>query len=1120
MHSQLSILRTFRAPLARIILLASALFALVAMPAHAETAIEQPQPPQPAPLYWTPLLEAAAPQPAGAGSLPVRYQMWQLNLPALNALLASAPTVELYPEVMAAARDASIVVALPLSSGEVVDFAVVDSPMMEAGLAASFPNFRTFAGYAIGNPATTVRMGVTTLGFHATIWAEDATTWIDSVDRGATDRYIVYAASDAVSAGAFDEATIARVQEEAPLLAAGDLSAAGDFTATGDELFTYRLAVSATGEYTAYFGGTVPNAMAAIVAAVNRLNGIFMRDLAIRFVLVANNSLLVHTNPLSDPFSNNNADALLVQNQASIDALIGSENYDIGHVFSTGAGGLASLGAVCSNEIKAEGATGSAAPDGDPFWVDFVAHEIGHQFNAEHTFNNNNASSCFENRNESTAWEPGSGSTILSYAGICAPQNLQANSDDYFHIGSIDQILAFTRLGNGYSCAAKTATGNTPPVANVPPSGFTIPHATPYTLLGEGTDADGTASLTYTWEQFDLGPAGNWGSPSGNAPIVRSIPPATTLASRTIPRISSLVANTSFQAESLPMYARSMRFRMSVRDNNPGGGGIDSAELAFNVTTDAGPFAVTYPDGALLLPWLAGWIHPVAWSVANTDLAPVNCANVEILLSTDGGLTYPTVLAASTPNDGAADVLVPNVATTQARVMVKCRSSIFFDISNANFEIVNTSALKLETVPTPSSGNQVQPGDAIVYSYELANDGLLPLVVALSSEFDTHLVNADCDGALGNLALEVALAAVSLVSINCTTEVDPTLALQVSHSASQTIVPKGAEVTFTIVVTNPTGIALEGVSVSTNHGVVCSPALETPFTLQAQSAQTFVCPGVVINSDMDFQATARSEITLQNRASAVAVALAPGTLNSNLVSHVVVLEATQEASVALATGLGISATVLPRGLLDPGDILTYTLLVGNSSVVALETTTTNTFSAPLVNPVCNGVAGNLAVNKSIAANSSVSFVCTAQIDPTLAVEVAVGTEESATAAGGAPVTYTIAVTNPNTLPLTQVTVSAPLLGDGCDSNPATPRTLAPLASLQFTCTVTGVDTSVTVTVSAQLAFANVAQVASTEVDGSPFVTSPLQSIVRLSGSSTNTPSVPTQLRNYLTPVSR
>lgn len=1106
--------RTFRFPVAFGILLLGVLFALAARPAHAESRVNQPQPPQPAPTYWTPLPEAAAPQAAGAAPLPTRYQMWQLDMTSMGALLATAPAVELYAESASAAGDASIVVALPLSTGELVDFAVVDSPIMEPGLAALYPDFRTFAGYAIADPATTVRLGVTSLGFHATIWGADATTWIDSVDRSATDRYIVYAASNAIPAANFAEAIPSRVREDAPVLAAGE------FTATGDELLTYRIAVAATGEYTSYFGGTVPNAMSAIVAAINRINGIFMRDLTIRLVLVSNNNLLVYTNGLSDPYTNDDAEALLEENQANVDAAIGSGNYDIGHVFSTGAGGLASLGVVCDSLYKAQGATGSEAPDGDPFWVDYVAHEVGHQFNADHTFNNNSDGSCAGNRYGPTAWEPGSGSTIMSYAGICETDSLQANSDDYFHIGSIDQIVAFTRLGIGYSCPVKTATGNTPPMASVPTSGFTIPHATPFTLLGTGSDANGAASLTYTWEEFDLGPAGRYTAPVGNAPIVRSIAPAPTLASRTIPRLSSLVTNSWYQAESLPMATRTMRFRLSVRDNDPSGGGVDSAEIAFNVTADAGPFSVTYPDSALTLPWLAGWSYPVTWDVANTAAAPVNCANVEILLSTDGGFTYPIVLVATTPNDGSAEVTAPALATTQARVKVKCLSSIFFDISNTNFAILGASTLQLSASAMPPAGNQVQPGDEIVYTYEVVNDGILPQVVTLSSLFDPHLVNPDCDGTLGNLSLDVVLAAISLVSIDCTTQVNPTLALQISHSASQAIVPKGAEVTYTIVVTNPSDVAMEGVTVTANHGVACSPALDTPFTLPAHTAQTIICPGVLINADVTYQATAQNTISVQNRASASVLALTTGTLNSNPISHEIVLEAAQDASVALATGLGIAATVTPTGQLDPGDALTYTILVGNSGAAALETTTTANFSPPVVNPMCNDVAGNLAVNRTIAANASATFVCSAQIDPALAVQVTVVTEDDVFGAGSAPLTYTIVVTNPNALPLTEVVVSAPLIAAGCDSNPVTPRTLAPMATLRYVCPTAGIESPVTAAVSAKLSFSNMAQVASAGVEGSPFATSPLTSVVRLTASDTDTPSGPTELRNYLTPVSR
>ncbi len=617
--------------------------------------------------------------------IPAAYRTLALQMSSLNATLNSAPM-----ENSPSAEDIKTVLSIPYPDGTFENFFIYESPIMEPGLAVKFPEIRTFIGKSVTNSSVSARLDITPAGFHAMVFTLNGTVFIDPYSRGNTEYYISYYKRDYYTDESkrmnfnCPEGGESEVQHEHT-----NLNTQGLKLLSGTQLRTYRLACAATGEYTAFHGGTVTAGMAAIVTAMNRVVGIYEKEVAIRMVLVANNDLIVYTNASTDPYTNNNGSTMLGQNQTNLDAVIGTANYDIGHVFSTGGGGIAGLGVVCVSGNKARGVTGLPSPIGDPFYVDYVAHEIGHQYGAHHTFNGNAGSCAGANRNASTAYEPGSGSTIMAYAGICAPQDLQNNSDAYFHLVSINQIVNYTTTGSGSICPVVTATGNTPPVVTIDIGTKTIPISTPFSLTGSATDAD-KDPLTYCWEQWDLGAAGAPTAPVGSAPIFRSFTPVSS-PTRLFPKISDIVSGSQTIGEILPTYTRALNFRLTARDNREGGGGIGFASASLNVTSAAGPFTVTSPNLSTDV-WVAYTNQTVTWNVANTNVSPVSCNLVNILLSTDGGFTYPTVLAQATPNDGNESILVPPIYTSTARVKVEAADNLFFDISNANFQITSIAA--------------------------------------------------------------------------------------------------------------------------------------------------------------------------------------------------------------------------------------------------------------------------------------------------------------------------------------------------------------------------------------------------------------------------------------------
>lgn len=659
-------------------------------------------------------------------STPVTYRTLQLNAAALRVHLLTAPM-----EFSSAAKTSMVTISLPMPGGTFEDFQIFESPVMAPALAAKYPEIKTYAGIGISDPRAHIRLDVTALGFHAMILSPRGDVFIDPISNESQDYYISYNKKDLVREFGFDcevtgeeDGTYEMEKKHSP-----------QYRSSGDQLRTYRLALSCTGEYASTKGGTKSGALSGMTTSINRVTGIYESEFGIRLELIANNDTLIHLVSSTDPFTNNNGGVMLDQNQDHIDDIIGNANYDIGHVFSTGGGGIAGLGVVCITNKKANGVTGLPNPTGDGFDVDYVAHEMGHQFGANHTFNSTSGACGGGNRWPGTAFEPGSGSSIMAYAGICSPNDLQAHSDPFFHVGSYDEISDYAFESEGSSCPVVIETGNSLPVAEGG-SNYTIPYKTYFKLTGTGSDADGD-SLSYMWEEIDKGPATGMNAPTGNAPSFRSLK-ADTVPYRYFPKISSIVTGAVSNGETLPSYARSLKFRFVVRDNRPNGGGLtyDDSPVTLSVINTGTPFKVIHPNTATT--WGIGSEISVAWDVSSTDLTPISCSQVNILLSLDGGYTYPVTLLTNTPNDGSEVFTLPNntdLFTDKARIMVQSAGNVFFDISDINFVI--DASVGIQAASVTSTGLAIYPNPT---------NGLLNVTLNQGNDPVTHLYVKDLVG--------------------------------------------------------------------------------------------------------------------------------------------------------------------------------------------------------------------------------------------------------------------------------------------------------------------------------------------------------------------------------------
>ena len=657
-------------------------------------------------------------------ALPERYETFRLNRAALEAVLRDAPE-----EFTTRERE---IFAMPMPDGSLSRFEFEHSLVVEPGLLKKYPELgATYRGRGIDDPTATVRFDFLSGGFHAMVLSANGTVMIDPYSKSDTENYVTYFKGELPDAAKFKcevgDRSFGSLLNDSLTDAESVLPGYAPEVVSGTQLRTYRLALAADNEYAVAAGGnTIAGTLAAQVLIMNRVNGVYERDLGIHMNMVANNDLIVFAGDnvscggvctaASDPYTNNSGSAMLSENQGAINAVIGAANYDIGHVFSTGGGGVAFLGVTCGGS-KAGGVTGLSNPVGDAFAIDYVAHEMGHQWGANHTFNGAVSNCSGGNRSGSSAYETGSGISIMAYAGICGNQDLDRHSIDTFHIKSLEAIVAYSQTGNGNTCSVTTPSGNALPNVSVVGGPFNIPKQTPFSLTATGNDPDGD-TLTYDWQEYDLGTSTttvpNTDS-TGQRPILRPYSP-TVSSVRTFPSLTYILNNANVPpatydcgratpclvGELLPQVGRTMTFQVVARDNHPGTGGISTATASVVVDGGSGPFAVTSPNTNVS--YIGGSIQTISWDVSGTAGSPVNASNVTISFSSDGGNTFPVVLSAGTPNDGNEVVNIPNIPTANARIKIEAVGNIFFDISDSNFTVTAATVAVTGRVLTADGG--------------------------------------------------------------------------------------------------------------------------------------------------------------------------------------------------------------------------------------------------------------------------------------------------------------------------------------------------------------------------------------------------------------------------------
>ncbi len=655
-------------------------------------------------------------------------------------------------------------VHFPDQDGTMVAYSVEEAPVFAKALSEKYPNIRSFKGVAVNDKGKWIRFSTSPKGIQATILTSENNTGTLFLQKHTDGSYVLYDRTSHIGKDmAFICKTNAMVTAAGPNLTARLVD--------DQNLRTFRVAITASGEYTQYHGGTKADALAAINNTLTRVNAVFERDLAVTLELIPTTDEVIYTDPETDPFTG----GLSTQAQNTLSDVIGEANYDIGHLFNQEDGALDGnagfIGSVCIDNRKGSAYATLFAPEGDIFDIDLVAHEMGHQFGANHSF------SHLSEGTEAQV-EPASGTTIMGYAGITGINDVAGNSNDYFHYISILQIRDFLQT---VSCGQTTSFLNAPPVL-APVPDHTIPKSTAFALTAQAVDPDTLDVLTYTWEQIDNGivTQATFGPNNPAGAMFRSLPPSLA-PTRYFPSLNRVLAGTLEQTgpmegdawETVSNVERNLNFAVTVRDNALNGGQSVSEEMQVTVINDAGPFIVNSQNTAVS--YNTGEVMEVRWDVAHTNVAPIGAQEVDILLSLDGGQTFTVPLALNTLNDGSHDVILPGVPTNAGRIMVRPSNNIFYAVNAADFTILATPV--------------------VLRFSELEYEVCSPDDVVINFDYETYLGFME----ESVLSVETPPSGLAVAFSQDTVSVDTTLTLTLSNVAN---LPVGAY-TLNVTATSP-----------------------------------------------------------------------------------------------------------------------------------------------------------------------------------------------------------------------------------------------------------------------------------------------------------------------------